>query len=371
MKKVILPVIIVLIAGSIFYLQSKKSVQPTAPINEVEAAKTQRAKNKATRYELAKEISSPDHFLNTPSTSSGQAAPITIGEFTGKKVVLLDFWTYSCINCQRTIPYLNAWHEKYKDKGLVIIGVHTPEFEFEKKQENVAEAVKKFGIKYPVVMDNDFSTWTSYGNRYWPRKYLIDIDGYIAYDHIGEGGYEETEKKIQELLNERMAVLAEVGNVSGNFVSDVHAPQAQVGSPEVYFGASRNEFLGNGKRFTAGAQTFSLPAELKSNILYLEGEWDITEEYAEALSPGAKILFRYNAKETYFVASAATSTPIIVKQDGQAVNESFGEDVSKDGKATISEDRLYKLIKNPEPGEHLLEIIIEKPGLKAFTFTFG
>jgi thiol-disulfide isomerase/thioredoxin len=123
-----------------------------------------------------------------------------LSEIVGKKVVLVDFWTYSCINCQRTQPYLNAWYKKYKDAGLEIVGVHTPEFAFEKDRANVVAAVEKFGITYPVVQDNDYQTWGTYGNRYWPRKYLIDIDGYIVYDHIGEGGYEETEEKIQELL---------------------------------------------------------------------------------------------------------------------------------------------------------------------------
>ena len=152
--------------------QEKKEAMPSKFLS---------AEVKSERYELAKEITTPDGFINT------DGKPITINGLIGKKVILVDFWTYSCINCQRTTPYLNAWYEKYKDKGFVIIGVHTPEFEFEKDYNNVKMATGKFGIKFPVVLDNDFSTWTAYKNQYWPRKYLIDIDGYIIYDHIGEG----------------------------------------------------------------------------------------------------------------------------------------------------------------------------------------
>jgi len=181
-------------------------------------------------YEPAKEITTPDGFINTEG--------ITIGDLVGKQVILVDFWTYSCINCQRTLPHLNEWHEKYGDKGLTIIGVHTPEFEFEKEYANVLAAVEKFGVKYPVVLDNDYSTWTAYENRYWPRKYLIDIDGYIVYDHIGEGGYAETEQKIVDLLNERARVLGEGGIVMADGSAE-DDDLSRVGSPEVYFGSSR------------------------------------------------------------------------------------------------------------------------------------
>ena len=147
------------------------------------------------------EIVGPSGFVNTDG--------ITIRELIGQKIVLVDFMTYSCINCQRTFPYLNAWYGKYKDQGLEIIGIHTPEFAFEKDIDNVREAMKHFGISYPVVLDNDYATWNAYGNRYWPRKYLIDIQGNVVYDHIGEGDYEETEMKIRELLEERAQVLGE------------------------------------------------------------------------------------------------------------------------------------------------------------------
>ena len=150
-------------------------------------------------YERAKEIVAPAGFINT----GGE--PVRIADHVGKNVILVDFLTYSCINCVRVQPYLNAWHEKYADKGLMIIGIHTPEFEFEKDITNVERAMRDMEVRYPIVLDNNYSTWRAYQNSYWPRKYLIDIDGYIVYDHIGEGGYEETARKIQKLLMERTA----------------------------------------------------------------------------------------------------------------------------------------------------------------------
>lgn len=193
----------------------------------------------------AKEITSPSEFINSEK--------FKLSDLIGKKVVLVDFWTYSCINCQRITPYLNAWYEKYRNKGLEIVGIHTPEFDFEKKYENVLSAVEKFGIKYPVVQDNEYAIWTAYGNHYWPKKYLIDIDGFIVYDHIGEGEYEETEKKIQELLQERTKALAMKNgeDIPRNIVrpeipadTDFSKPR----SPEIYFGAFRNNNLENGTK---------------------------------------------------------------------------------------------------------------------------
>ncbi|MBY0376420.1 redoxin family protein, partial [Patescibacteria group bacterium] len=198
-------------------------------------------KNK--KFTVAPDISTPDGFINTNNL------PITISQFKGKKVVLLDIWTYSCINCQRTLPYLKEWYKKYEDEGLVIIGLHTPEFSFEKIQKNVEKAVADFGIKYPVVLDNDFSTWQAYKNQYWPRKYLIDIDGYIVYDHAGEGQYEETELAIQKALMERRDRLNMDIKVSSNISNPenvVSTDSDKVKSPEIYFGWGRNEFLGNG-----------------------------------------------------------------------------------------------------------------------------
>ncbi|OGZ00981.1 MAG: hypothetical protein A3B13_02665 [Candidatus Liptonbacteria bacterium RIFCSPLOWO2_01_FULL_45_15] len=306
------------------------------------------AGEKEKRYELAKEITTPDGFINT----NGQS--VTINGLIGKKIILVDFWTYSCINCQRTTPYLNAWYEKYKDKGFVIIGVHTPEFEFEKDYNNVKAAMEKFGIKFPIVLDNDYSTWTAYKNRYWPRKYLIDIDGYIVYDHIGEGGYEETERKIQEALTERMAVLGESGVIDQQITKEVPI-QGGAKSPETYFGSLRNN--------------------QQMNLLLPNDSWSIASEFAQNNSSDARIVYAYTAKDVFFVAEAGTEIVVEALLDGNPLGSEAGDDIIKtpDGKTIVKirEARLYKIIQGNHSETHALELIIRKPGLKAFTFTFG
>lgn len=313
------------------------------------------------------EITNPSGFVNT--------APITIGELVGKKVILIDFMTYSCINCQRTFPHLNAWYQKYKDQGLEIVGIHTPEFAFEKNIENVKEAMLKFGIVHPVVLDNDYGTWGAYGNRYWPRKYLIDIHGNIVYDHIGEGAYDITEKKIQELLKERAEVLGEEGSVNAALVSS-GIPEADIssGSPETYFGAWRNNNFGSGLARVESTVNYPAPVTEKANVLYLPGTWSIKKEYAESVSQ-SRVLFRYTAKSVYFVAGAITANEIEVLIDGAPVPESKkGADVYyKNGKSyvKIEKNQLYKIIEGTTRETHLLEFSVPQPGLQAFTFTFG
>ncbi len=339
------------------------SIEQPAPVSPVPSPI-----DKSKKYDVAKEITTPDGFINT------EGVPVTIQNLIGKKVVLIDFWTYSCINCQRTTPYLNDWYSKYKDQGLEIVGIHTPEFDFEKNYENVVDAVNRFGIKYPVVLDNDFSTWGAYHNQYWPRKYLIDIDGYIVYDHIGEGGYEATEAKIQELLKERKKILGERGEVTGVIKKEDPNPVPRALSPEIYFGATRNEYLANGKRGSLGTQVLNDPGTYELNSLYLAGSWNIQNEYAENSVGSAKIFFTYKANNVFFVASTENSDGIRIKVlvDGKPLDSSMrGEDVSADGTVTIKADGLYRLIKNSGSGEHKLELQIEKAGLKAFTFTFG
>ncbi len=267
-RTITLGLVIVVVAGLIFYFESQKPQRGVPESSEVQAPITAMKKQeKSKQYPLAKEITTPDGFINVDK--------ISVGEFIGKKVILVDFWTYSCINCQRTTPYLNAWYEKYKDKGFVIIGVHTPEFEFEKDYNNVKAAVEKFGIKFPVVLDNDYSTWNAYKNRYWPRKYLIDIDGFIVYDHIGEGAYEETEQKIQDALKERITVLGENGTINQSVTKEL-PQEGGSRSPETYFGAARNQYFGNGSPGVAGDQKgLTIPAQLSINTLYLSGEYRI------------------------------------------------------------------------------------------------
>lgn len=298
------------------------------------------------------ELMDPSGFVNSEG--------VTLGELVGSKVILVDFMTYSCINCQRTFPYLNVWYETYKDDGLVIIGVHTPEFAFEKDIGNVEAAMEEFGIEYPVVLDNEYATWRAYGNRYWPRKYLIDIHGNIVYDHIGEGAYEETEVKIRELLEERAKVLGESGLETGELAaSAIPESERNAKSPETYFGSERNEFLGNGKPKQSGMYPFKLPSEPAPNQLYLGGDWNIAPEYAVPQGSEGTVLYRFNAKQVHVVAESGTPTVMEVWQDGSLLNQ-----------IEIATSTLYTLVENEESGEHILELKVPA-GVHLFAFTFG
>ena len=373
---ILLAIVLGGIAAAIFYLESRKPPRSTggrtaeiAPPGTFATKERQAARaEKSKQYPAANEIVSPDGFINTDS--------ISVSELVGKKVVLIDFWTYSGINCQRTIPYLNAWYEKYSDQGLEIIGVHTPEFRFEQKYQNVAAAVKKFSVRYPVVLDNQRATWNAYNNRYWPQKYLVDIDGFIVFEHIGEGGYAETERKIQQLLEERMAALGNQMAIAKEIARPKGAPEvdfSKVESPEIYFGAARNRFLANGRPEQPGRQALKEPPKIAANQLYLVGDWDFQDEFAENKSGNAKIIFRYRAKDVYLVANSENGVEVKILRDGKVPVAGAEQDVARDGSGSvhIREDRLYRLIEDTGYGEHTLEIIVNNPGLRAFTFTFG
>lgn len=325
----------------------------TTPVPESPADLAATLASKAKKYPRAPELAIPDAYLNTGG------APISLAQYRGKNVVLIDFWTYSCINCQRTLPYLTAWYSKYKDQGLVIIGVHTPEFAFEHLEANVAAAIKQFGITYPVVLDNEYQTWNAFGNQYWPREYLIDIDGYIVHDHAGEGEYDVTEKAIQAALAER-ATRLQTSMSATTTVAIKPTDLSGVGSPETYFGAARNEFLGNGTPGQIGPQTLTLPAIRRPNTLYLTGTWDFDKEFASNEAAGAAVTYEYKARDVYFVASAPSPVPVEVWQDGTLVNT-----------VTVSASMLYHLVHNQAPGVHTLKLIIRGAGLEAYTFTFG
>ena len=289
------------------------------------------------------------------------------------KVVLYDFWTYSCINCIRTIPYLTAWDEKYSDEGLVILGIHAPEFEFEKKYENVVFATKKFGIKYPVIQDNDKEIWNDFQNRYWPRKYIADHEGYIRFDHIGEGAYKETEEVIQLLLKER-------ANASGNVITKKELvnldefKHANFRTPELYFGykfaEGRNQ-LGNEEGFSKNnAVDYQLPNQFKQHYFYMEGIWKNNNDGMKLVSESGKIVLNFNAKQVNIVADG--DTVLKIQYDGDSIPiESRGNDINYNGEVVISEPRLYNLIELDQAGHH--EIIIEVTGsnFEIFTFTFG
>lgn len=366
---VTLVIVLVLIVASIVYLQSKKmyvnvgEISSAAEIVIPELSTSE----KAEKYDRAREITQPAGFINTE--------PFELKDVIGKKVILLDIWTYSCINCQRTLPYITAWDEKYRDDGLLVVGIHSPEFEFEKDIENVKDAVDQFGIEYPVVLDNDFGTWHAYRNSYWPRKYLIDIDGFVVYDHIGEGAYAETELTIKELLAERAQKLGEAVDLEKTITS-IEVEEAITDttprSPEVYFGAWRNSTFGNGNPGMLGGFELERPAKFVRDIFYLAGSWNIHQEYAENAKTDARIIYRYSGDKVFMVASSENGASLRLLQDGEPIDDARGADVDENGRVQVQEERLYKLIDNPDgAGEHLLEIIIEDPALHIFTFTFG
>ena len=279
------------------------------------------------------------------------------------RVVIVDFWTYSCINCQRTIPYLNKWYEKYKDQGLVIIGVHSPEFEFEKNPDNVAQALEDFGIKYPVVQDNDFATWRSYDNRYWPAKYIVDHTGAIRYSHFGEGAYDETERVIQKLLQE-----AGAENVSSD-VSNPAAGQNYARTHEKYLGYGRIEGFASPEQIANNVDsTYSHPTTLGEDEVSYEGAWNVMSEYAHPQA-GSTLDINFEAREVYLVMrSKSGSSRVRVTVDGKV--QAAGASVI-DGIVTVNKDTLYKLVKLPEAGRHILRLEFLDDDTEVFAFTFG
>ena len=320
------------------------------------------------QFKLAPELTKITSYINSQ--------PITLADLRGK-VVLVDFWTYSCINCIRTIPYLNAWHEKYADDGLVIIGIHTPEFEFEKDYNNVKAAVEKFDIKYPIAQDNEKDTWNAYENLYWPRKYLIDTEGYIRYDHIGEGAYAETEKVIQSLLAER----AEYNGGNITFDQSISNPESQqsvdynrINTPELYFGYEYSSApLGNSEGYKPDQVVkYTIPDDSKivPNRIYLAGEWKNNGDHMELQSEVGRIVLSYSAKAVNIVAGGSGELHIL--EDNSKLDErSSGTDISEDDTVKIDGQRLYNIVGHEQYGNHSIAIEVVGRGFQIYTFTFG
>jgi len=316
--------------------------------------------------EMVSDIMKLENFGKAPDLTgiSGwiNAEPFKLSELRGK-VVLVDFWTYSCINCIRTQPYLNSWHEKYADKGLVIVGVHTPEFEFEKDYDNVVAAVEDAEIKYSVVQDNDYITWRAYNNRYWPRKYLIDAEGNIRYDHIGEGAYDETEKVIIQLLREANVNVDEDNMTKIEQKTDF----SNIGTPELYLGYTFARVgIGNPEGFKANEVVDYAPTETRlENIIYLEGKWQNNPDNMESVED-ASLALRYDAKNVNVVMDGNGSATILL--DDKPI-----EDGSKDvtnSTVKVDEARLYNIVSTSSYGKHKVTIVAD-PGIKIYAFTFG
>jgi cytochrome c biogenesis protein CcdA/thiol-disulfide isomerase/thioredoxin len=302
--------------------------------------------------------------------------PLASGSLRGK-VVLVDFWTYSCINCLRTLPYLKAWDEKYRDQGLVIVGVHTPEFAFEKDPRNVGQAIRELGIKYPVAMDNQYAIWNAYSNRYWPAHYLIDAQGRIRDQHFGEGAYDETERMIQDLLKEahRGALTMNEGlvQVAGRGAT---APAADTErSPETYVGYARQQNLVSPEPVKRDvAAHYSAPRVLKPDQWALSGKWRVSAEAAAVQAPGGAISYRFQGRDLHLVLGTPDGKPVRfrVTLDGGAPGADHGTDIDAQGNGMIREQRLYQLIRQSgKIGVHTFRIEFLDAGAEAFAFTFG
>ncbi len=306
-------------------------------------------------------------WLNSP--------PLSMEALRGK-VVLVDFWTYSCINCLRTLPYLKAWDEKYRAQGLVIIGVHSPEFAFEKDISNVEQAVHDLGVKYPVAIDNRYEIWNAYHNQYWPAHYLIDAQGRIRHQHFGEGAYRETEQMIQMLLQEArqdLALKKEFVRVQGTGATAAAAYRAQ--SPETYLGYGRQENFssreGIKKDMTA---SYSAPRVLKMNHWALNGNWQVGKESAMLKKSNGTISYRFQGRDLHLVLGTNNRQPVRFKVtlDGVAPGKNHGTDIDAAGNGVVREQRLYQLIRQrSEIKNRTFRIEFLDAGVEAFAFTFG
>jgi cytochrome c biogenesis protein CcdA/thiol-disulfide isomerase/thioredoxin len=307
-------------------------------------------------------------WLNSP--------PLTRQQLKGK-VVLIDFWTYSCINCLRSIPYVEAWSEKYKNDGLVVIGVHTPEFAFEKDPQNVEKALADLKITYPVAIDSNYAIWKAFNNQYWPAHYFIDANGSIRYHHFGEGKYDESEQVIQELLREKNSNLKTGGLVqvaaSG---SQAEADFKDVASPETYVGYARRQNYASPETIRKDApQTYTAASRLTVNQWALAGNWTVSDEHAALVSAPGKVLFRFHARDLHLVLGPGKNGKPIrfrVRIDGAASGEDHGVDTDAQGEGVVKEYRLYQLVRQKGKVEdRTFEIEFLDPGVQVFAFTFG
>ena len=316
-----------------------------------EASPAERAASDLPVLGTAPEIRGTQEWFNTPG---GQA--LTLRALRGQ-VVLIDFWTYSCINCVRTLPHLRAWHARYSDAGLTVIGMHAPEFTFERDADNVADAIQQNQLRYPVAQDNDFATWNAYGNQFWPAKYLIDARGRVRYTHFGEGAYEDTEHAIRELL-------AEAGRRRLAAQTAVRSQAALPGAtPETYLGFERAERFVSGP-LMPGLQQFRLaPGQARAlppHHLGLDGAWRISAQSAEPVGRAGRLNLRFSARKVFLVlGSRSGPRPVDVLLDGRRFRQ-----------VRVQRHRLYELVRLPRPGNHLLTLRVP-PGVKGYAFTFG
>ncbi|HEV2700934.1 MAG TPA: cytochrome c biogenesis protein DipZ [Steroidobacteraceae bacterium] len=307
-------------------------------------------------------------WLNSP--------PLTAEGLRGK-VVLIDFWTYSCINCLRELPFVKAWAAKYGPAGLVIIGVHTPEFAFEKIVGNVQKAIKDLGVTYPVAVDSNYKIWGAFNNQYWPALYFIDAKGIIRHHHFGEGEYDQSERIIKQLLHEAGAtdVSAGLADVSAQGVQAAASNLYQI-SPETYVGYARAEHFASPQKVSKDQSArYTVPTSLTADQWALGGIWSVTSEGAQLQQAGGKLVYRFNGRDLHLVLGPMKDGRAVhfkVRLDGKEPGESKGADIAADGSGVVTEQRLYQLIRLAHPGDaHTVEIEFQDAGVEAFAFTFG
>jgi len=317
-----------------------------------------------------------DALLLHGATGWVNSPPLTEGAVRGK-VILVDFWTYTCINWRRTLPYVRAWAEKYKDRGLVVIGVHTPEFSFEKTIDNVRRETAALAIPYPVAVDSNYAIWRTFHNEYWPALYLVDARGQIRHRQFGEGGYEEIEKAIQHLL-------AEAGNVDlpRELVSldpqgaEAAADEQNLKTPETYVGYEHAQrFASLGGAVPDSPLRYTAPSTLRLNGWAIEGEWTIGAESASLTRGGGRIVYRFHARDLNLIMGAAKKGSLVrfrVRIDGAPPGPAHGLDVDEQGNGTVSEPRMYQFIRQPRPiSDRTFDIEFLDSAVEVFDFTFG
>jgi thiol-disulfide isomerase/thioredoxin len=295
------------------------------------------------------------------------------------KVVLIDFWTYSCVNCLRALPYVTAWDAKYRSQGLVVIGVHTPEFDFEHDSANVRKALTKFGITYPVALDNELKVWNAFKNQYWPAHYVIDVNGRVRHHHFGEGKYDETEQVIRTLLAEAKSPMSAMSDTARRVVgsgASAASDRKNVKSPETYLGYGRARHFASTPLVLADAsRVYATPGTLARNQWGFTGAWKITRSYSESTAIGTSITYRFHARDVNLVLGPAANGKAIrftVTIDGQAPGPDAGMDVDANGTGVIKEHRLYQLVRQRGTiRDHTITITFEQPGVRAYAFTFG
>jgi thiol-disulfide isomerase/thioredoxin len=307
-------------------------------------------------------------WLNSP--------PLTVADLRGR-VVLVNFWTYTCINWLRTLPYVRAWADKYQDQGLVVLGVHTPEFDVEHDLDNVRRAATDLRVDYPVAVDNDYAIWNAFGNRYWPAFYFVDAQGQIRHHGFGEGEYEQSEMILQQLLSE-----AGSGGIGQDLVSvepggvEAAADWASLWSPENYLGYQRTEnFASSNGAVLDTPQVYAVPERLRLNHWALSGDWTVGRQAIVLNQADGRIAYRFHARDLHLVmgpATPGTSVRFRVHLDGQPVGAAHGTDVDDQGNGTVTEPRLYQLIRQPGPiSDRTFEVTFLDPGVQAYAFTFG